>query len=273
MPDVDLCAGNMSGSASDGSFAAYQEAAKVMSAKRGSASRTTSGDDVMVTGSQRAIMVKTEPTSLSQGRKTRSGGVMTRASHRSADADCFVGTLATILANLNLSVFPRDGTTISQLFHLGERLSTESVSSVREELEALKREAMEEKDRRVAQELEVRDLKEKLKASEKIADEASADTLAASQENQKLAKDIETAAEDFKLEMAMAVNGVRVVARWESKEEVEEEEEKMSLIASARRKLKRKNAGRSGRRWMRRGFRETTTMAAWRRSKIQCIGR
>ncbi|KAG2312119.1 hypothetical protein Bca52824_023676 [Brassica carinata] len=75
MPDVDLCA-------VDGSFAAYQEAAKVMSEKRGSPSRTISGDDVMVTGSQRAIMVKTEPTSLSQGRKTRGGGVMTRASHR-----------------------------------------------------------------------------------------------------------------------------------------------------------------------------------------------
>ncbi|KAL0846094.1 hypothetical protein Bca101_019340 [Brassica carinata] len=103
---------NMSGSAADGSFAAYQEATKVMSAKRGSSSRTTSGDDVMVTGSQLAIMVKTEPTSLSQGRKTRGSGVMTRASHRSADADCSAGTLATVLANLNLSVFPRDGTVL-----------------------------------------------------------------------------------------------------------------------------------------------------------------
>ena len=45
--------------------------------------------------------------------------------------------------------------TISQLFHLGERLFTENVSSVREELEALNREAMEEKDRCMAQELEV----------------------------------------------------------------------------------------------------------------------
>ncbi|KAL0696248.1 hypothetical protein Bca4012_063428 [Brassica carinata] len=217
-------------SAADDSFAAYQEAAKVMSAKRGSAIRTTSGDDVTVIGSQSAIMVKTEPTSLSQGRKTRGGRVVTRESHRSAEADCSAVNLATTLANLNLSVFSRDGTvlligetseviqvlqggflrTISQLFHLGERLSTENVSSAREELEALKREAMEEKDRCMAQELE-----EKLKASEKIANEASADALAASQENQKLAKDIETAAEDFKLEMGMAGNGARVVARLE----------------------------------------------------------
>ncbi|KAG2311966.1 hypothetical protein Bca52824_023523 [Brassica carinata] len=103
---------NMSGSGADDSFAAYQEAAKVMSAKKGSASRATSRDDVTVIGSQRAIMVKTEPTSSSQRRKTRGGGVVTRASHRSADADCSAGTLATALANLNMSVFPRDGTVL-----------------------------------------------------------------------------------------------------------------------------------------------------------------
>ncbi|KAG2304443.1 hypothetical protein Bca52824_033094 [Brassica carinata] len=73
---------NMSGSAADDSFAAYQEAAKVMS---GSASRTVSGDDVVVTGSRHATLVKTEPTSSSQGRKTRGGRVMTKASHQSAD--------------------------------------------------------------------------------------------------------------------------------------------------------------------------------------------
>ncbi|KAG2322905.1 hypothetical protein Bca52824_016118 [Brassica carinata] len=107
---VDILVGNMSGSAADYSFAAYQEAAKVMSAKRGSVSRTVSRDDVVVTGSFRATVVKREPTSSSQGRKTRGGGVMTRASHQSADMGCSVGTLATALTNLNLSVFPRDGT-------------------------------------------------------------------------------------------------------------------------------------------------------------------
>ncbi|KAL0730393.1 hypothetical protein Bca4012_026486 [Brassica carinata] len=185
---------NMSGSGADDSFAAYQEAAKVMSAKKGSASRATSRDDVTVIGSQRAIMVKTEPTSSSQRRKTRGGGVVTRASHRSADADCSAGTLATALANLNMSVFPRDGTVLL----IGE------TSEVIQVLQG-----------GLLRELEVRHLKEKLKASEKIANEASADALAASQENQKLAKDIETAAEDFELEMAMAVNEARVVARWE----------------------------------------------------------
>ncbi|KAG2307245.1 hypothetical protein Bca52824_026993 [Brassica carinata] len=97
---------NVSGSAADDSFAAYQEAAKVVSAKRGSASRTVSGDDVVVTGSRRATVVKTEPTSLSHGRMTRGGGVMTKASHQSADIGRYVGILATALTNLNLSVFP-----------------------------------------------------------------------------------------------------------------------------------------------------------------------
>ncbi|KAG2314814.1 hypothetical protein Bca52824_017936 [Brassica carinata] len=58
---VDFLIGNMSGSAADDSFAAYQETAKVMSAKRGSASRAVSGDDVVVTGSRCATVVKTEP--------------------------------------------------------------------------------------------------------------------------------------------------------------------------------------------------------------------
>ncbi|KAG2304781.1 hypothetical protein Bca52824_033432 [Brassica carinata] len=65
---------NMSGSATDDSFVAYQEAGKAMSAKRGSTSRTVSGDDVVVTGSRRATVVKTEPTSSSQGREPEVAG-------------------------------------------------------------------------------------------------------------------------------------------------------------------------------------------------------
>ncbi|KAL0704874.1 hypothetical protein Bca4012_071299 [Brassica carinata] len=233
-----LCAGNMSGSAADESFAAYQEAAKVMSAKKGSASKTTSGDDVVITGSRCATVVKVEPTSSSQGRKTRGGGAATRASRQLADAGHPVGILVMALSNLNLSVFPKDGTvlpvgstseviqalqggllrTASQLYHLKEQLSTEDVSSVREELEAARREALEEKDRRVAIELEIREIKEKIKASEKVAEESSADVLAANRENQKLVEVIDTLkadAENFNLELVMAVNGARVLARWE----------------------------------------------------------
>ncbi|KAG2306830.1 hypothetical protein Bca52824_026578 [Brassica carinata] len=101
---VDFLVGNMSGSAADDSFAAYQEVAKVMSAKRESASRTVSGDDVVVTGSCRATV-----------------------------------------------------------------LSAEDVTPVHKEHETLNRKALEEKDRRTARELDILDLKEKVKALEKIA--------------------------------------------------------------------------------------------------------
>ncbi|KAL0733899.1 hypothetical protein Bca4012_010109 [Brassica carinata] len=67
---------SMSGSAADDSFAG---------AKRGSTTRIVSGNDVVVTGSRCATVVKTDSASLSEGRKTRGGGVMTRASHQSAD--------------------------------------------------------------------------------------------------------------------------------------------------------------------------------------------
>ncbi|KAF3556700.1 hypothetical protein F2Q69_00013463 [Brassica cretica] len=111
--------GNMFGNTSNDPFTAYQEAAKVMSAKKGSASRTVSGDDLMITGSRRAATVKIEPYAL---------------------------------------VFPQDGTnlpsgepleivqvlqggllrTISQQFHFGERLSIEGSLVSQEELDDLK---------------------------------------------------------------------------------------------------------------------------------------
>ncbi|CAG7900991.1 unnamed protein product, partial [Brassica rapa] len=50
---------NMSGNVADDPFVAYQGAAKVMSAKKRSSSRTISGDEVMITGSRRATVVYT----------------------------------------------------------------------------------------------------------------------------------------------------------------------------------------------------------------------
>ena len=98
-------------------FSAYQEAAKVISAKkesarRGSASGTTSGDEVVITGSRQLVTVKMEPPSLAQTKKPQSGGIATRSSQQSAEATCSVGILATALSNLNLQVFPQDGTVL-----------------------------------------------------------------------------------------------------------------------------------------------------------------
>ena len=51
--------------------------------------------------------------------------------------------------------------TVSQLYHLGERLSNEGSMVLREEIEDLKHQVSEEKDQRMAWELEIRDLKDK----------------------------------------------------------------------------------------------------------------
>ena len=78
----------MSRNMADDLFTAYQEAAKVMSAKNGSSSRTVSGDEVKITGS---------------------GGVTTQSVQQSADIARFAGSLAMVFSNLNLKVFPQDG--------------------------------------------------------------------------------------------------------------------------------------------------------------------
>ncbi|KAF2555020.1 hypothetical protein F2Q68_00017405 [Brassica cretica] len=157
--------GNMSGNTSNDPFAAYQEAAKLMSAKKGSASRTVSGGDVVITSSHRVATVKIEPSALVQTKKSTGGGMTTRSLQQSAEAAHSVGNLAMALSNLNLQVFPQDDTilpsgepsevvqvlqgglirTISQLFHFGERLSIESSLVSKEELDDLKRLVLEEK--------------------------------------------------------------------------------------------------------------------------------
>ena len=75
-----------------------------------------------------------------------------------------------------------------------------------------------EKEQRLAREFEIRDLKEKVKYLEKVAEVSLADALAMNQKNHELKEDIEAlkaVAQTFMFEMVMAVNGARVVARWE----------------------------------------------------------
>ena len=64
----------------------------------------------MITGSRRVVTVKIEPSALVQTKKSRGGGMATRSSQQSAEAAHSVGSLATALSNLNLQVFPQDGT-------------------------------------------------------------------------------------------------------------------------------------------------------------------
>ncbi|KAF2591629.1 hypothetical protein F2Q70_00038573 [Brassica cretica] len=237
-PDDCFYPGDMARGVANDPFTAYQEAAKVMSTKKGSSSRSASGDEVMITGSRRSTVVKLEPFPSLPGKRPKSGGVTTRSAQQSADMARSAGSLAVALSNLNLNVFPQDGTvlpigdplevvqvlqerllrTVSQLYHLGERLSGEGLPTLREEIEDLKRQVSGERNQRAARELEICDIKDKVKHLEKVAEASSADALATSQKNQELEEEIDAlkvAAETFKFKMVMAVNGARVVARWE----------------------------------------------------------
>lgn len=92
----------MSGNTADDPFTAYQAAPKLMSVKKGSASRTVYGEDVVVTGSHRTTVVKLEPSSSSQGKKPKGGGVTIRSAQHLADVACSAKSLAMALSNLDL---------------------------------------------------------------------------------------------------------------------------------------------------------------------------
>ncbi|KAG2275791.1 hypothetical protein Bca52824_058346 [Brassica carinata] len=70
---------DMSGGVTNDPFAAYQEAAKVMSAKKGSSIGSASRDEVMITGSRRSPVVKLELFPSLPGKRPKSGGVTTRS--------------------------------------------------------------------------------------------------------------------------------------------------------------------------------------------------
>ncbi|KAG2271613.1 hypothetical protein Bca52824_066168 [Brassica carinata] len=60
--------------------------------------------------SHRSPVVKLEPSPSLLGKRPKSGGVTTRSTHQSADIARSAGSLATTLSNLNLNIFPQDGT-------------------------------------------------------------------------------------------------------------------------------------------------------------------
>ncbi|KAG2252713.1 hypothetical protein Bca52824_082849 [Brassica carinata] len=101
--------GELLGGVANDPFMAYQEAAKVMSTKKGSSSRSAYGDEVMVTGSRRSTVVKLEPFPSLPGKKPKSGGMTTRSVQQLADMARSVGSLATALSDQKLNVFPQDG--------------------------------------------------------------------------------------------------------------------------------------------------------------------
>ncbi|KAL0716220.1 hypothetical protein Bca4012_065542 [Brassica carinata] len=160
---------------------AFKRAADALSAKRGITGGIVSDDEVVITGSRRKMMVKAEATSSSHGGTLRDRTIM-RSLPQSSGAEQTPDGLSSLLADLNSKVFPRDQTLLSSddppeviqtiqgglpwLHHLGDRLLGESPSLAREEVEKLTWQLFEEVSKRVAKEMELRDLLAKTKAIE-----------------------------------------------------------------------------------------------------------
>ncbi|KAL0696626.1 hypothetical protein Bca4012_063806 [Brassica carinata] len=183
---------------------AFKRSADAISVKRGVIDTNASDDEVMITGSYARTY------------------------------DGFSG----VLADLNAKVFPQDQTllpdedpseviqtiqgglhrTLSQLNQLGDRLLERNLSSDREEKEELSRQISEEKSKRVAKELELRDLQAKVKAIEGSVEISSAEALKLSHEKQELGEALAKpkaeveASEDMRV---MAVNGTKITTLWE----------------------------------------------------------
>ena len=75
MPGDCFYPGDMAGGVANDPFTAYQEAAKVMSAKKGSSSWSASGDEAMITGSCRSTVVKLEPSPSLPGKRPKSDSI------------------------------------------------------------------------------------------------------------------------------------------------------------------------------------------------------
>ncbi|KAF2598763.1 hypothetical protein F2Q68_00009613 [Brassica cretica] len=194
--------------------------------EKGSVSKDTSDDDMTITESRRKTVVKVEPTSSSQGKKSKDG-VLTRSARQSSQhwalfwwaIHCSLQLeLQSISSGSDSSFGGRTfgGDSSFPWWTPSEGLSEEGLSSNREELEKLICQLSKEKGKCAAREMEICDLQAKVKAQESMVEASSAEVLTLGKEKQELEKimsDLRKSAETFMYEMVMAVNGARVTAR------------------------------------------------------------
>ncbi|KAF2567091.1 hypothetical protein F2Q70_00026034 [Brassica cretica] len=173
---------NMSGGAAQDPMAAFKEAAKAITSKKGSASKTNTEDDVMVTGSRRYR----EQTQVIHGSCQSEFQGVPSISNYSSGGRSLRGDSGS------------PGWTTSNFvpaLSYGKRLSKEGLSFNREEMEELTRQLYDEKSKGAAREPEIQDLQAK--------------------ELEETIGELKMAAETFNDEMVMAVNRVRITALWE----------------------------------------------------------
>ncbi|KAJ4906326.1 Uncharacterized protein Rs2_09984 [Raphanus sativus] len=218
----------------------FKKATDAISTRRDSSSRNASGDGTTAAGNKRRMIRRSDDTSSSQGGRPMEG-VSTR-SQRPSLTGCSSGGLSGVLADLSVNVFARMQAlpldkeslgiiqqfqcellqvgcdydpVLSHLHHLKDRLAEESSSVNGGEITELSRQSSEEKSRRVAKELELRDLQAKVRAIEGSVETASAESLQLSREKQELEEtivELRAEAETSKNMMTMAVSGAKINA-------------------------------------------------------------
>ncbi|CAH8313288.1 unnamed protein product, partial [Eruca vesicaria subsp. sativa] len=193
-----------------GPMEAFNRENEAISARKGVATSVASGNDVMITGSSRKMVIKSEAVSSSQVRRPR-GRMGTRLYPRSFDTEHVVGGSYEVLKDLKARLFPQESALLldgdpaevilmlqekllqvaSLLHHLEARSQEGDVSSLKEEAKELARQLSEEKSRRIAQGMELCDLQARIKAMEGTVESSSSEALELSCRNQELEEVIE----------------------------------------------------------------------------------
>ena len=104
----------------------------------------------------------------------------------------------------------------SQLYHLGERM--EGAASTKVEMDTLASQLREEKDASLAKDKEIKALRLKVRNQEEAGELAATGNVFLRSQLKNMEEelnDLKDAAETFEAKKAMAVNGAKVVARWE----------------------------------------------------------
>ncbi|CAH8303181.1 unnamed protein product [Eruca vesicaria subsp. sativa] len=160
---------------------AFNMANEAISARKVAVASAASGDDVIITGSSRKMVIKSEALSSSQGRRLR-GRMTARLSPRAFHTEHAAGGLSEEAKGLS---------------RVSQQLS-------------------EEKSMRVAQGMDLCDLQAKIKTIEGVVETSSSEALAQSRRNQELEEVLENlraevkTSEDVKV---MAVNGGKITSR------------------------------------------------------------
>ncbi|KAF2532080.1 hypothetical protein F2Q70_00030347 [Brassica cretica] len=220
--------GEMSRSKGDEALAEYKKALEVMSVRKSAPKRAASVDDdeVQFLRSSKRLTVAATAPSCSK-KKFKALGSSPSASY----------DWTTVLTNLNTKVFPstlvllaseEDSSVAiqllqgdlfqvaSQLFHLGERMV--GAASTKAEMDALASQLCKEKDVALAKDKEIKALRLKVRNQEEAGEVAATENVSLRgqlKNREEELNDLKDTAETFEEEKAMAVNGAKVVARWE----------------------------------------------------------